>query len=233
MAENLPINFNIPAENVIATYNYTDLAEGTGMSDFYGMAINTGWSGAVSYILTEKNYYSTQARQTTTYAAPLDVHTSGAVLTADADPANSFDLDFDLTSFNTPRVIKGTAIIQVPWAQNFSPSGALSGALVVQLQKYDGSTETTFASGAVQKRIDASGTNYYLTTLKVPVSSEVLFKTGETLRVNVIGRVLDSNGTAQMSMAHDPQARAGSSIYTSSNIASTTFKCSIPFKIER
>jgi hypothetical protein len=231
MAENLPVSFAIPSENVIASYDYTDIAEGTGMQTFYGFAINEGLSGAVSYALSEKLNYSTQLDATTT-AATITIHTSGATIVAEEDPANSFDLDFDLTAFNNPKVIKGTAIAQIPWGMYYTPSGAMSGALIIQLAKVSGGTETIFASGAVVRRINNSGTLYSLSTLKIPISTEQKFKKGDILRMNAIGRVLDSGGSAQIGIAHDPMDRSGSSVYGSSQIGTRVLKINVPFKID-
>lgn len=231
MAENLPINFAVPTENIIASYSYTDVAEGTGIQTFYGFALNSGLSGAVSYALSEKVHYTTHT-DATTGANTAIVHTSGAVVVAEADPTNSFDLDFDLTAFNLPKVIKGTAVVQVPWGMNYTPSGALSGALIVQLAKVSDGTETVFASGAVQRAINNSGTLYSLSTLRIPVATEQSFKKGDNLRMNVIGRVLESGGNAQIGVAHDPMDRAGATVYTASNLPTRVLKINVPFKID-
>ena len=56
MAENLPVNFAIPGEGVIAAFNYTDIAEGTGIQVFYGRH-NLNESGGNVYSLGTLSSY--------------------------------------------------------------------------------------------------------------------------------------------------------------------------------
>ena len=214
----------------LANYDYSDLASGVGYQTFYGLAVNEGLSGALSYILSENVRPTTQIGDSET-ASVVTIHTSGAFINAESDPADSFDIDFDLSAFNLSRTLKGTAIAQIPWGQNYTPSGALSGAIICSIRKWDGATETDIASAAVQKRINTSGTQYILSTLEIPITEAWTFSDGEVLRVTVEGRVLASSGNAQIGMAHDPIDRAGSSNYTNTQISTRVFKIDIPFEV--
>lgn len=82
MADNLPVNFPIPAESAIASYNWTDIANGTGYATFYGSLFSA------SNILTP-----------TLYNVPNMGLAAGTYAT------------FDATPFNSPRTAKGYAYI--------------------------------------------------------------------------------------------------------------------------
>lgn len=116
MAEVVPINFPIPMEKAIASYNYTDIDSGSGYVTYYLMRVNT--SGSDKYLLTP----------TSSSAGALDSN------------GNSFQattyVNFDIT-FNIPRVVKGAAYLS---GEVYHPSD--DGKIIASLYHYDGSTET-------------------------------------------------------------------------------------------
>ena len=90
MAEVLPVAFPIPGESAIASYSYTDIAEGTGVVSFYG-AETYDTTASTKYILTTNSIISNN---------PEIISPNG-------------NYDFDLTPFNMPKTIKGTAYFSV------------------------------------------------------------------------------------------------------------------------
>ena len=86
MAEVLPINFPVPTENTIATYDYFDAIAGVGYRKFYPMIYEN--STTVSYALVNDNSLVTPTR--------------GKKITATGN------YDFDITT-NTPLTISGDA----------------------------------------------------------------------------------------------------------------------------
>jgi hypothetical protein len=82
------------AENVGSNYDYLDIANGTGVVTLYPGVTET--SGAKDYHLFDQTFYSS------------DIETA----------EGSFD--FDLTSFNTPRTVKGTAYFSCFISNSFS-----------------------------------------------------------------------------------------------------------------
>lgn len=86
MADNLPINFAIPAENINVTYDWTDFAEGTGIVEFFCFMANGS---------------SLLNRET------IDV---GADANRYVDIEAS-DYAFSLSPFITPQTIKGSAFV--------------------------------------------------------------------------------------------------------------------------
>lgn len=84
MADNLPINFNIPSEGAIASYSWTDVASGLGYVTLYLTSHEVDHVTAFSLIdatIAGKRYGS--GWYSTTYQA------------------------FDSSGFNTPRTVKG------------------------------------------------------------------------------------------------------------------------------
>jgi len=80
-------------KDAIATYDYTDLAEGTGVIKFYCVRGELGAGG--TYILS-----------TNAFLAGGDI-TDGDIKLH----GSSMDVDFDLAPFNMPKVISGTAYL--------------------------------------------------------------------------------------------------------------------------
>ena len=102
----------------IASYNFTDVADGTGVLVFFGTRTRT--DSAITYRLITDTTHSEE------------INTNG-----------SADLDFDLTAFNLPRVAKGTAFVSVPVS---ALGGGDSITVACQLRKWDGSSETNITS---------------------------------------------------------------------------------------
>ena len=96
-------------ESAIATYNYEDIASGTGFVVYYGA--KTADDAGVDYILTNNQIYS------------HGIDTAGATL----------DLDFDIV-FNKPQRIRGNLFANI----NLSSGGATNVTATVKVRKDDG-----------------------------------------------------------------------------------------------
>lgn len=116
MAEILPVNFPIPGENIIVTYSYTDIAEGTGIHVFYMAIVKT--SATTIYKLVGSTLEGTSSFNDTTAGG----------------------IDFDV-SFNTPKTIKGTAYLT--GKATISSGTHQVDATIIH---YDGSTETVIGA---------------------------------------------------------------------------------------
>lgn len=177
MADNLPISFAIPAEQAIASYNWTDIADGTGVVSFY--LIESGNSSGVDYHLVSNISYS----NSTNIGAGSGVTT---------------DLDYDSTPFNSPRTVNGTATLEVPM---YLPE-AETGYLKAQLFKYDGSTETAISS-EIQSPTKTAGVP--IAFLQIPLT-ETLFGVGDILRLT-LKMTHVAFGGANIYYGQDPMAR--------------------------
>lgn len=210
MVQTLPIAFNVPNEGAVSTYNYQDIADGTGYVILYG-------SDTEDSTGTEFKLNSQIIRTYNVSSVYAPANTASAV---------SYELNFDLSPFNTPRTAKGTAILELKWTPVFGAGGGntTTASCVVNIMKYDGSTETTI--GTITTQTYTVGDGY------APAPVEVLFidltqtnfKIGENLRLNLIGTVAASGVSAGKSITfyHDPEEVT----------TNTQLKFYMPFKIE-
>ncbi len=179
-----------PASPAVASYDYTDLAEGTGITQYNGVTT----SGA--YILTQNEPSSNT------------ITTSGAAVTASAF-ALIQDHDYDV-KFNLPQNIKGTAYVKLTvgaYQSGPQPTKQYSNLLI---RKWDGTIETEIASasGAYFFSKGAANTESKETLTKIDIPDTTHFKAGETLRLTIqqYGGSDDANG-AIFGYAHDPSNR--------------------------
>jgi hypothetical protein len=214
----IPQYFPETAGGAVASYDYTDLAEGTGITSFYAATV----SGA--QILTKKQIYSNF----------IDTNKASN----NAGYTKLIDYDFDLTSFNLPKVVKGTAYINIPFAVQSSAGSVTTTAWVRAIVRHwDGTTETDLgqASGSVMiSPASAGGVKQMVDALKISLT-EKNFKAGETLRLTVEGWALGApNGSSDLSIGHDPQNRKGTILDTASGSApvTTSLIANIPFKLD-
>jgi len=118
MAENLPINFAIPAEGAVASYNWIDLANGMGYVDLYFLVL------ANSYLLTN----STNISSNTNYFYSTISFTC-------------IDQDFT-TTINTSRTIRGNAYFEIP-VTDINGSGTVTVIVTVYKNLTSIGTRTT------------------------------------------------------------------------------------------
>jgi exosome complex RNA-binding protein Csl4 len=95
----MPISIPIPAESAIASYSYTDIADGTGVRTFYGGSFNQ--SGGQVYSLTTELFKHGRAN-----------HFEGTT-------------NLDLSAFTRPVTIMGTAIVDA-YITTSSGDGAMT-----------------------------------------------------------------------------------------------------------
>jgi hypothetical protein len=156
MADNLPINFPLPNESAIASYDYTDIADGTGVIQYYGMRVIT--NAAETFILI-----------TSPLLAPGAVASKTRLLSGST-------ADFDLTPYTTPRVLKGTAYIN---CQNYSANTNYITGVITHVR---GVTETDISSTVTSQSCTGASEEAFLIPLPL---TETLFKIGDFLRVTI------------------------------------------------
>ena len=116
MAMNQPFT---TASQSIASYSYTDIADGTGIQQFYGICFKD--SAASFNVFLSQNLIE------------------GVVAAVIGDNAT---FDFDLSPFTTPRDVTGTAYIEMMCDYG----GSDTSTFTVYVKHYDGSTATTLGS---------------------------------------------------------------------------------------
>lgn len=211
----IPVQFRKGGETAIASYNYVDVAEGTGIVTYYGYS---NASGAYS-LTTNSSVFSDT------------VTTSGAQF-ASGGYVQVLDIDFDV-EFNIPKNVQGKAMINAPMAVwGIVDAKVYGGRTDVILSKWDGTTETALgtASGAVMEwSTTAPNQKTYKVNaieLELPLTH---FKKGETFRVTLKTYAKGADNSAGwIFLGHDPKSRAA----TAFTDAYTTMTANIPFRLD-
>ncbi len=188
------------ASPVIATYDFTDIAEGTGVVKFYLFETEiTG--GAVDYHLGTAVVYSSTLMIGGSYA----------------------DLDYDLTQFNIPKTIGGTAIINMPW--HIFPGGTtMTLTLVCKLKKNDVVIATVTSPTASVAGGEAETGNVWCFPMTIP---QTHFAAGDVLRLTIEATSTGGSGGSQLaSYGIDPVSRS----FLSQTVTQSSIN--IPFRLD-
>jgi|TARA_Y100000296_G_C5155480_1_gene248803 hypothetical protein len=148
-----PQTFRKSFERNLANYNYVDIANGLGYSTFYGLF--TAVAGTYALI-----------------GNPLVC--GGSVLPADRR-LNAENRDFETSTFNLPRVVKGTAYISGEAVSDGT------GTITTIVKHWDGNTETTIGGPSSTPNFK-NGTNGVF--IAIPLA-ETVFKKGDLIRVSM------------------------------------------------
>jgi len=222
----------------IASYDYTDIAEGTGVNDFYGFVNVTG-SGTSSgstlisgSSLSQNALYSAQIEDVTAYSTSTWA-SSGFWIAGYHD--DEIDVDFDLTPFYLPKNIGGTAYVRFSYYANAVTNNLYIG-WKAKLRKWDGTTETEIAEAVSAVNIISSGTNEKV-TLVMPITVPFThFNKGDQLRLTICGYTATSGNpgstTGNIAFGTDPQNQDGTYLIPSTGTETTTLRIWIPFKLE-
>ena len=208
-------------ENVIATYDYTDIAEGTGIQIFHGFTYTSLADISVNvYALGKSTEYSSLIE--TTFAST-------------ATTTKVFDETFDSLSFNTPRTMKGTAQINLGQVSVINVTGTDEQSLVIKIIKVSGGTPAEIVSVTKSMSL-ATGTHKMVHTIRAVVPA-THFKIGDVLRFTIeLYSNLEGTGTVTGTnyIGHDPENRDGTGIVPSTDdprtITMLKFHC--PFLID-
>ncbi len=189
---------------VLVNFDSTDFADGTGVVKFNGA--DTKQDTTRTYILTRDAIYSN------------DILTSSVQITT----ANAIrlDLDFDLTAFNTPRDVFGTAIVTAT-IKGVKNSGGMSYYYIAKIKKND----VVIASAQSETNGSDSSTDYDTMTVKIPITTLAHFAQGDVLRVTMEVWAGVATGSGNVTLYHDPINR------TSGTAETTQLKINIPFRI--
>lgn len=204
----------------IASYDYTDIANGTGVNILNGFEY--ALSGSTLYGLSDQTPYSYEVEKNIAAASIPDT-TYGSIL----------DLDFDLTSFNTPRTIKGKAIVSVPVKIKNTEDKTYGCYVIARIRKWDGSTETEIAN-ATSPNVETSNFLSKSSVLAIPVTiPETFFKEGEILRLTLnFWGYKQSGATGTMHMGIDPMNRDGTGIVPGTDLIPTKLEFHCPFELD-
>jgi hypothetical protein len=205
MASTLPINIPIPAENVLANYDHSDIADGLGyVSYFLGTTKNT--AGTTSYNISK----------TLAYGGGIGVQSNTATFT------------FNTSSFTTPRVLKGKVIFDGAFSNTQVSSGTSNCFFKVKLQLVQGAVVTDLGSEWTSDTITLTfaGTSGRVFSGVIDVT-QTNIKIGDIIRA--VLTLTGDKGTASHStctVGTDPRGVAISGLTTS------VFTLNLPFKID-
>lgn len=204
-------------ERATANYNWTDIADGTGVVIFYGASDTDG-----------DQFLQTQV----IYSNGIEV---GGTAVASGE---SFNVDFDLTAFNTPKTVKGTAYIEYGhYGAKVNRTGAtnMNAYVTFTLYKFDGTTETQIGTNNTYVTFDATPVKRtFCMTLDL---TETSFKAGDILRLTAVGTITGGGGgaeTGRVVIGSDPKNRDGTYITPSSDSPATITQLilNLPFVID-
>lgn len=179
----IPKNFDV-VSNVLANYNFVDIASGTGYINFYaGNTINKD-------VLSNFTYYSDKISYN------VSANTGGNSVLV-------LDKDFD-TLLNRPLDISGLGIVNIPVA--LSQIGApIASHIIVILRKWDGANETDICTNT-SRIANAALYDMLAVDLTIPLTH---FKNGETLRLTINMYGTSPNGYPKtFSFGCDPMNRS-------------------------
>lgn len=218
------------AQTAIASYDYTDIASGTGYSIFYGANVATG-AAASEYILADTVIYS---EKITTWAEVTQAATKW------------MDIDFDI-EFKRPQQIEGDMILNVPIGINrktANAGGTMTAYLTGDIIHYDGTTETVLATYRSYNfvhddTVTAGNTKTLAIKVTIPATK---FKIGDILRVDMEGWSSINIATNRLvGIGHDPKNQKdpgvlGTSVtiykYADTTYGSTVMEVHVPFRID-
>jgi hypothetical protein len=204
--------------NAVASYDYYEIQEGTGIQIFYGW--NSISSAGEAYNLGTQTFYSNKIQN----------------WTENATTSITVDNDYDLSPFNMPRSIQGTGVVTFTGKIQADIETA-SGAFTVKIRKVSGGVETEITSKTTQGVGDAAGcsSEYALFNLIMDIP-DTSFKRGDILRLTMQANATKTAGSNSFHVVYgqDPKNRDGTHIIPSTDSpASTTqliFAC--PFKVD-
>ena len=204
----LPVKYPKTVQPLIPSYNYSDVDEGTGITTYNGLTADK--STGTEFVLTTASPYSFTTN--TSGNLSVGVTVSGNFLTG---------------ALNRPRIVKGTAVLNMTWRVTNS-SGDSTNYPSFQLLKYDGSTYTQI--GYVSGTIISSASGISRTTaLQISNISATLIKAGEQIVVRPGITGVTAGNSPKGIIACDPQNRdpgVGAGNYDTSKLIAN-----IPFKI--
>lgn len=209
----VPIVYRTGQQRPIASYDFYDLSEGTGIVQFYGG--HTKKSTGDVYILTTQQIYSNDLST----AATLDV--SGAFV-------KILDLDFDVTFSNAQRIKGGfTTTFSLILTSNTTATDIYA---VINLEHRSGASGSVFAT--VQSETWSTLNNDEKTfTVKGDISDVENFKKDDILRLTIElwNDTNPATGAGTLTLTHDPQKRT---VGTVNDTGTTQLLFYVPFVVE-
>lgn len=207
MAKTIPNNFQFTTEGVIASYDFNDIAEGTGVVEFCGARWENDVPSSGYFLTTNKQLYSADHGELT---------------------LNGFTGNFDIT-FNVPKIIDGIAYLRVPvglYAQTDSRNGFTECIL------YKSGATTIETIGAKQTASSSANNtahiNSHVIYWNIPPTR---FRVGDSLRLYISGSASGGSGSTADVIYMNPSGSYNSSFYSAGDL-SGRLSLFIPFRLD-
>ena len=204
----------------IASYDYIDVSEGSGIVVLYGIA-------------------GTSANTFTRETIPSNKVVQYGQMTGDPNvKTKALDVDYDLM-LNYPKTIKGKAVVAVSIGFNSIVNETNIISAKALIRKWDGTTETEIVSKE-SDTYEKLGVGIFSRTMLIEMDvPETNFKAGEYLRLTIEfygTRPLGAAGSPYCGFGNDPADRNDSTDYNPQKIINdvdtTKLQFNCPFKID-
>ena len=215
----IPDTFGIRGERVVASYDFIDFIEGTGVITYYsGSGLND--SATEEFILKSNTFYSN-----TIFVEGAITNTAWAI---------AFEKNYDLSPLNLPLTIKGTASVIISWAVFGHGSTTMDGYLKSKLIKVSDAGETIIGTGKTGEiNIVTSAAWEETTSTMILNLTQTHFKIGDTIRLSIEGWARTGQGgqNGKIGWGQDPINRDSAPLTPSTDDTITKTNITIPFQI--
>lgn len=199
----IPKSYPTPPPSAIASFDFTDIADGTGVIIFYGVV-------AISSTSTE-----------------YELITNQEVWSALVETGRSTDgtttINFNAKNFNIPREVKGTVSASMVLGLLAGATGKLS----VEIFHVASDDTATSIGSEITSQTKNTNDNHMI-YINIPLTQKH-FKKGEHIRVTV--KLIQVGASGNSAVGHDPQNQDGTVIKPASENGTNVMRFLIPFII--
>src|SRR3990167_504132 len=216
----VPVVYRRSGESSVTSFDFYDIAEGTGIKTFYGATTDNPVSDLSGALLTSAVYSSG--------INPTNNPTGWETRNNQTASWTSIISKTFKTTFNMPKLIKGTLYANVP-TRIVTPNGTDSSNHYIDVTIYKNDTSVATASGANMYFLSGTSTidNYMsLVPVTLPLTS---FKKGDILKAKIQLFSKGDGTSIILAMGHDPMGRVPSSIYSN---GTSKLIVNVPFVID-
>ena len=198
----VPRVYRSSGEGALANYDWNDIANGLGYVVFYGYKTADG-----TYLLSNNQVYSDKIGETDLFAGvnPAIGHT------------------FETSIFNLPKILEGTAIINVPFGTDTRDTFC-SGAIF----HWDGTSNIKLGSGG-DPNSDITANERSVQNIPIDLP-KTLIKKGDKIKVKIDVWNKNPSGNDVTYLGHDPKNRTY--VIAGDDMTTTDLQVHLPFKID-
>lgn len=214
MADQLPLNFNIPPEPILVSYDYTDFASGLGYVEYYLSAAKDS-SGTDYLAITNDLASAVQCMETNEAQTPKT-------------------FIFYTSEFNSLRRLNGKAYFSCCIGHLAHGGLTISSSFQVKFYKYDGVNSTQIGSTWQSTNyVAAVAAKDWMVLGKVSLP-ETKIKKGEQIKIEIIVSTSESGGgdSQTCTIGIDPSNSISEKPASDYGLRTTIFKLLLPYKIE-